>query len=300
MKNLRILGRPVGDNHHKNFEFATSSAVEIALAASSSDVTIVTHDESVVRVNLTWFGINTEWIGDTVDVSFDPETSRLSIATDALPPMPPADFEPKGPAFGFIRRPKQDGGSRGTFMFATSVDVEIAVPHSSSIVSSMTSGDLTLAGRFSSVAAEATSGDIRWTATDSSEPISSARLKATSGDIKVQASILDVTATARSGDIALGNVVDAEVSTTSGDIELGVIKGAQPGSIRCEARSGDVVVRVARGLAVALDVATKSGEISNAIPLDSDSSGETGSPETDVDISIQTVSGDVRIKKSVL
>lgn len=300
MNYLRILGRPVGDNHQKNFEFAANSAVEIALSASSNDVTIVTHDEPTVRVALTWFGINTEWIGDTVEVSFDPESSRLSIDTEAVNPMPPADFEPKALAFGFIKNPKKNGGSRGAFMFASNVDVEIAVPHQATIASTMTSGDLTLAGRFSSVTATATSGDIRLTATDASAPISFARLQANSGDIKIQAAILDVSATAHSGDITLGNVVDADVSTTSGDIEFGVIKGARPGSIRCEAKSGDVVVRVARGLSVALDVATKSGEISNAIPLDGDSSGEIGSPESDVEISIQTSSGDVRIKKSVL
>ena len=298
--NLRIMGRPVGDNHQKNFEYAAHSAVEIALSASNSDVTVVTHDEPAVRVTLTWFGINTEWIGDTVEVAFDTESSRLSIDTEAVNPMPPADFEPKAPAFGFIRRPKKDGGRRGAFMFASNVDIEIAVPHRATIASTLTSGDLTLAGRFSSVTATAKSGDIRLTTTDASEPISFARLQANSGDIKIQSAILDVTAIAHSGDITLGNVVDADVSTTSGDIELGVVKGVQPGSIRCLAKSGDVVVRVARGLSVALDVATKSGEITNAIPLDGDSSGEMGSPETDVEISIQTSSGDVRIKKSVL
>ena len=300
MNYLRILGRPVGESHHKTFEFTSRSAVEIALTASNSDVTIITHEFPEVRVTLTWFGINTEWIGDTIDVAFDSESSRLSIDTESIVPMPPLDFEAKAPVFGFLRGPKKDGGGRGAFMYASNVDVEIVVPHHAKIESTTTSGDLALVGQFSSVIAQATSGDIRLAADHVSEPISFARLQTTSGDIKIQANILDATAIAHSGDVALGSVGNADVSTTSGDIELNVVKTARLSSVRCKAKSGDVVVRVARGLSVALDVATKSGEISNAIPLDGDTSGEMGVPETDVEISILTSSGDVRIKKSVL
>lgn len=299
MNNLRILGRPIGESHQKSYSFTSETPIHLAVTASGNDVTVTTHDGLDVFVELSWYGVNTDWIGDTVDVKFDSETSTLVIDTEANEHVPPADFAPKGPAFGFIRTSHKDKRG-GAFMFATNVDIAITLPRASSVESVTRSGDLAMSGQFSALTARSVSGDIQCVTPEASPLMHSAHVATTSGDIALRAKVGAVVATSTSGDIVIQRAENASISTSSGDIEVGVVRGEMPGTIECKSKSGDVVVRVTEGLSVSLDASTRSGEIANAIPLDEDSVGENGDFATDCAISIQTSSGDVRIKKSVL
>lgn len=300
MKNvsLRIMGRPVGHNNTKNYEFVTSRPPRIAITGGSGDIRVTTHDGPHIRVTLSWFGINTEWIGDTIDVKFDDAASELTIDTEAHDHFPPSDFAPTGPVFGVVRKPKT-AGKGGTFMFATSVDVEISVPQGSDVVSVTRSGDVTVSGSFRNAEITTSSGDIHCESSDGIL-LETALLSSNSGDISCRGVLGSLTATTNSGDVWAERTTSAEITTTSGDIQIGVAKGAAPGRFACTAKSGDVVVRVAPGLTVDLDLGTKRGDISNGISMDGESSGETDGSPADARIVIRTSSGDVRIKKSLL
>ena len=62
--------------------------------------------------------------------------------------------------------------------------------------------------------------------------------------------------------------------------------------------SGDVAVGVAKGVDLHVDVETLSGTVHSDIPLD-DAPARGGRPETRVDLSVRSVSGNVEIGRAL-
>ena len=83
------------------------------------------------------------------------------------------------------------------------------------------------------------------------------------------------------------------VTTVSGDVEL----EATAAAVRVSAVSGDVRVAARPGLALWIDAQSVSGTMQSDLDVDNVSGPAAG--EAPVELRIRTVSGDVRITRSV-
>jgi DUF4097 and DUF4098 domain-containing protein YvlB len=84
----------------------------------------------------------------------------------------------------------------------------------------------------------------------------------------------------------------SDISSASGDVR---VTAEQTGELSIKVVSGDVLVRVARGLAVDINGNTVSGDMGTNIDLDGAGNGDGGD---ELSIKVSTVSGDVRIDKA--
>ena len=96
-----------------------------------------------------------------------------------------------------------------------------------------------------------------------------------------------------SGDVAVSDVTgDSSVSSISGDVDI-ACTGA--GSLAVHVLSGDVTVGIAPGVTSALDVSTLSGKTTSDLQV----SGSPTAPDAPrLDLKVNTVSGDVRIRRA--
>lgn len=188
---------------------------------------------------------------------------------------------------------------------APRIRVHIRLPIDSSIHLRTASADLTAHGRYASavvntasgdvyleqvtgdVSANTASGDVRF-----AEVGGHLRVNAASGDLAAQQVDGDVTATSASGAITLEQVgAGVSATTASGDIHIGT---ARRGEIRINSASGDVVVGVAAGTGVWLDLSTLSG----ATRSDLDVAGDTSLvARQDLTVRVKTMSGDIDIRR---
>jgi DUF4097 and DUF4098 domain-containing protein YvlB len=90
----------------------------------------------------------------------------------------------------------------------------------------------------------------------------------------------------------LGSAARTEIISASGYV---IVSAEQAGEVVVKAVSGDVHVRVARGLAVDVNGNTVSGDMGTNIDLDA--SGDAKSDEELFYSKISTVPGDLRIDK---
>jgi DUF4097 and DUF4098 domain-containing protein YvlB len=131
-----------------------------------------------------------------------------------------------------------------------------------------------------------------------------------SGNVSVDRSGRSATLTAGSGDISIGELAgDTTTKTGSGDVEVGVLEGtlrtktgsgsltvrrASSGAVRATGASGDISIGIKEGTAAWLDVSTLSGRFSQELA----ESEPPGADQSRVEITAQTVSGDVRVHRS--
>lgn len=131
-----------------------------------------------------------------------------------------------------------------------------------------------------------------------------------SGDVLVDRSSRNATLSAGSGDISIGTLGgQAVVRTGSGDVEVGVLEGAlltktgsgdltvrraTRGSVKATGASGDISLGVQRGTAAWLDVSTVTGRIRQEL----DESAPPDGAQERLEISAQTVSGELRVHRS--
>jgi Putative adhesin len=187
-----------------------------------------------------------------------------------------------------------------------SVDVTVRLPSDSRIVARTASADVTVDGRLAGADINTASGDLRIEHIRGDLQRHSAsgdthfrRVDGTlnasgaSGDVRGGVVGGDFTAKSASGDVtieAIGGSVQA--TSASGDFQLGNVARGQT-SIHTV--SGDVVIGVAEGVGVWMDVSTISGDTRSE--LDVSDSSPTGSSAT-LELSIRTVSGDVIIRRA--
>ena len=119
--------------------------------------------------------------------------------------------------------------------------------------------------------------------------------KGASGDVDVRFVAGRAQVGTVSGDVRLGRTDDTvNVKAVSGDVELESI-GAD---VRVSAVSGDVGIAARPGLALWIDAQSVSGTMQSG--LDVSQPPEIGSGDPQVELKVQTVSGDVRISRSTM
>jgi DUF4097 and DUF4098 domain-containing protein YvlB len=214
-------------------------------------------------------------------------------------------------------------GREGFFAFGTkAVDVEIDLPTGSSVEVKTGSGDVEATGLLGDVRAATGSGDLSF------DELASADVRSGSGDIALRATSGDAKAKTGSGDISVGTAGgrldlmsgsgdielrrsdapvkgktgsgdvrvaassgDLELVTGTGDVTLGAVHG---GRVRAKTGTGDVTIGIANGVAAYLDLNTVTGDVD----VDLESTDGPGDSEAQTSLSVQSGSGDIRIKRA--
>jgi DUF4097 and DUF4098 domain-containing protein YvlB len=183
--------------------------------------------------------------------------------------------------------------------------VEMTVPLGTVVACDTGSGDLEVTGKLGSLAFRSGAGDCRFDDVDgevnakmASGDLAGAAVgggfsfNSASGDARVREIAGDVAGKSASGDISLGTIGGSvRLATVSGDVELGSVA---VGETSVRSVSGDVEIGVARGTRVYLDVSSTSGETVSELDMSEASAGGGA----DLELQVNTVSGDVRVFRS--
>lgn len=265
-------------------EFAGISA--LVLDNELGDIRIrCTSTDGAARVTLTSKG----------DVDLDlvtlrPDGHRLTVD---VPPL--VDRDGGGAGFSFRIGPISISSS------ATRVDVEVELPHGSSVTAKTKSGGITISGEAGAVKATAGSGDVRLDhaqevhLTTGSGDVGARTCQGGvvttgSGDITIdEVSGDELQCRAGAGDVTLRHTLLQRVSgaTGSGDITLHLGQG----SFECKTGTGDVDVTVPHGIPVWLDLSSGTGRVSKEI--ESLGPPEEGQPH--LRISARSGVGNIRV-----
>ncbi len=204
-------------------------------------------------------------------------------------------------------RIQQRRKSRAGWRFRGGVTVEVTAPKRTRVHVEGGSTDLAVDGPVAGVAFACGSGDavVGDVTGDVDIKVASGDLRAgrvtglatvhsASGDVDVTAASAGLVARTASGDIRVGTAHgELRITTLSGDVLLGNVVS---GSVNVQAVSGDVSVGVAAGTSVYLDLSSVSGQTSSDLPVSDTPSGDAS---TRLDVRASTVSGDVRVRRSV-
>jgi len=153
------------------------------------------------------------------------------------------------------------------------------------------SGNITIGNVGGGIRAHTVSGDLRC-----SSVAGAALFSATSGNLELGAAGSRVEVKVTSGDVRLGDLANgAQVMNVSGNVR---VLALGEGTLQVRSVSGDVAVGVAKGVDLHVDVETASGIVHSDIPLD-DVPSEGLRPETRVDLSVRSVSGNVEIGRAL-
>ncbi|HTG46421.1 MAG TPA: DUF4097 family beta strand repeat-containing protein [Actinomycetota bacterium] len=113
-----------------------------------------------------------------------------------------------------------------------------------------------------------------------------------SGDVEVEAVHGGITVRTASGDLDVGEVEGgASVASVSGDVLIG---GLREGNAQVRSVSGDIEIGVAQGIGVFLDVRSTSGDVASSL----DAASQLGGGGPDLEITAQSVSGDISIRRA--
>jgi DUF4097 and DUF4098 domain-containing protein YvlB len=152
-------------------------------------------------------------------------------------------------------------------------------------------GDITVGKVGGDIRVHSASGDLRCSSVGGAAVFSTA-----SGDLEVGAAANRVEVKATSGNVRLGDLArGARVVNVSGNVR---VLALGEGALHVRSVSGDVAVGVAKGVDLHVDVETLSGIVHSDIPLE-DAPARGGRPETRVDLSVRSVSGNVEIGRAL-
>lgn len=166
---------------------------------------------------------------------------------------------------------------------AASADVRAEVDLGSLVVE-VASGDLSVGDVGGDVAVRSASGDV-----EIGEVAGEASVNTASGDIRLREARGRAALNSASGDVRLGGALGAlSVSTQSGDLEVGRYEGEDLG---CNSTSGDVRIGLPPGRDLEVEIDTVSGDIR------SDFSAEGGGGAT-ARLRVKTVSGNIALVKA--
>jgi DUF4097 and DUF4098 domain-containing protein YvlB len=269
------------DRHERPWQrkesFSTTRPVQVNIVTRSGDVTVLAHEGQNLEVTLSAGSSKYEYSLDVAEITFDAESGYLDIRSQ------PHDFD------GSLRSLSK-AVKKSWFDFGSSdPDVIVVVPVGSSLDAKTMSGNISIHGSLGEVNVSSISGDVL--ATDSCDALAA---RTTSGDVNTGRARDVLKCHSVSGDIkCLGVASRTEINSASGDI---AISADQPGNVTVKSVSGDVKVRVARGLAVDINGNSISGDLGTNIDLDA--TGDAKSDEEVITIKITTVSGDIRIDKA--
>lgn len=257
--------------------FTPTGPVWARINTQSGDVVVRASEVNEIKVTLSAGSSKNAYLLEHADVTFDKANNVLSIHT-----------LPRG--ISFSSRGLRVGPKKSWFDFGNSdLDVLVEVPKETSLEVATVSGDTSLHGPLGSVKVKSVSGDVL--ARDSSETLD---VQTASGDVDSGHVVSLLKCKSASGDVVCSSAAaNTEIYSASGDV---AICADQPGKIVVRNVSGDVSVRVARGLAVDVSGDTVSGDMGSNIDLDA--KGDGANDDEVIVIKISTVSGDVRIDKA--
>jgi DUF4097 and DUF4098 domain-containing protein YvlB len=163
-------------------------------------------------------------------------------------------------------------------------DVTVTVPRGSGCVIDTASGDIHCTGELDRLAANSASGDIT-----AEQVTSKFDANTASGDVWLDTSG-PAWAKTVSGDVRIEHpTAGVNCQTVSGDVKLGAVAS---GEISVKTTSGDIVVAVAAGTGVQLDLYTLTGDASS----DLEPEGQAGT--ADATVSCRSISGDVTVRRA--
>ncbi|MDP8958657.1 MAG: DUF4097 domain-containing protein [Actinomycetota bacterium] len=184
-----------------------------------------------------------------------------------------------------------------------SFDVTVTVPPGSALEARTASADLDVEAPLGELSAHLASGQVQAGDVDGE-----ARVRSASGDVRLGTVMGSLQVTTASGDVSLEGVrARASLQTASGDLRVGValdeleVRTAS-GDVNvdhfaghhldCKSISGDVVVGLAPGRTLDVDLTTLSGDIRNEFPMAPEASTGSGTAR----VGVKTVSGDIRLR----
>lgn len=185
--------------------------------------------------------------------------------------------------------------------------IEVQTPPGAAVRIAVASADVTLTGRLGRAELTSASGDV------AVEHCAELQVRSASGDTRVE--LVDGAATLASaaGDVRLGSAGgpallrtasgevavdegtgDLSVRTASGDVRVG---RASAGTVRLTTVSGDATVGVEPGLRLWLDLTSVSGRLDSE--LEEEAAEDAGGSTPDLAVQLQSVSGDLRIRRAL-
>jgi DUF4097 and DUF4098 domain-containing protein YvlB len=265
----------------QTYTFDTPEKLVVELRIPAGDITVKAHDTAVTTLS-----IDGERSAEDVRVDFDPlpgGTAKLVVE--------------------YRERLKW-----GVFGFSRDLDVDLAVPEGTTVVAETGSAELDADGPLGSLTFRTGSGDLRFDSVDGdlsvktasgdargTSVVGDATFHSASGELSISGVGGRIVARTASGDVHVGSVDGpVQVSAVSGDVEIGSLATGRT-SIRTV--SGDVEVGVAEGTDVYLDLGSTSGDVTSEL---APSPGPGGDAGPDLDLSVATVSGDIRIRRAAV
>jgi len=270
-------GSPRAGDGQRIQAFSVAGPIKANLTSRSGDVSVRTgrHDELLVTLSVD--SSKYHYLLETARIDFDPLSNRLEVRTQTRD----HDGPPRGKA-GKLRLSWFDFGG-------SDLDVLVVLPEGSSLEVKTVSGDTSLEGPFGAVSVSSVSGDV-----DVADPCDVVDVRTASGDVSVNRVSTTLKCRSASGDVECRScAATTDVTSASGDVN---VMADQPGQVTVKTVSGDIQVRVARGLVVDVDANSVSGELGTNIDLDAP--GSAGSDEEPVYVKAATVSGDIRVDKA--
>jgi hypothetical protein len=258
-----------------HWEFPGSEPIDafIDLAAGRVMLTAQPTDVTTVELTASWPG-RSEQLPSDVQVSFD--GGRLEITG-----------------------PRRSGLWRGH----TALDLAVTLPAGSRCMVRGASADLTCTGELAELDAHTASGDVTVAVITGHAEIQTASgdvrveeagagadVRTAGGDIRLARAGGGVRVRTASGDVNIGGAASSvAVVTSSGDVRLASVWA---GRTDVQTVSGDIVVGVAEGVGVYLDLASVTGSTTSQLE-------ETGASDgVPLEVVCRAVSGDIRIARA--
>ncbi len=251
---------------------------------------------------------------DPIDVFIDLAAGRMVLAAHPTD-VTTVELTPSRPGRGEallsdIRVTFGDGrleivGPRrsGLWRSHAGLDLAVMVPAGSRCLVRTASGDVSCTGDVGELDVHTASGDVMagtitgYTKIETAsgdvrldEVGTDADLHTASGDVQLERAGGAVTVRTASGDVNIGSAGGpVTVTTSGGDVELGSVAA---GRTDVKTVSGDIVVGVAAGVGVYLDLASLTGAVTSQLD-------ETGaSDDVPLEVVCRAVSGDIRIARA--
>ncbi len=209
-----------------------------------------------------------------------------------------------------------DGGHRVTiehrrkrvwgFSLGRGLDVKLTVPEGTRLDGSSGAAELEIDGTLGSLDFRSGAGDVTFDEITGDVQIACASgdiegqrvggqfgFKGASGDISIESIGGGATVRSASGDITIGRLEGPTTITLgSGDVDLREVGG---GDINVRTIAGDVHVGVLQGLRVWLDLSATGGDVRS--DLADAERGDTSAP-TQLELTVNTVSGDIEVRRA--
>lgn len=294
-------------------EFETPAPVTVRVRNKAGEVEIRTHQQPVTRVEVEALDPSgEELVGNT-------RIAQSGSGRDQQVTVEVSDDSSGGASGGFLRRVIKLAGD------GPRVRVAVACPEGSAVDVQTASASVEAKAVLGRAEVSTASGDVRLPQVDGE-----VRVRTASGDIEVASAGGDTRLETASGDVRAGQLRAAatahsasgdvdirlaeghlRVQTASGDIRVGEASGdcevktmsgdlyverLATGRAVAESVSGDVVIGVAKGTAVAVDAQSVTGDLSSEIQLDGEPAAAGSGPS--LDLRIRTVSGDAQLRRA--